>query len=149
MAKLQGSRAFRFETTRRNRRTSRPLFRAHRSRCARFRRRGEDFHRQNSRTGGRAFTTFEDERDNVRFGKAFSSFFVVCQNALNPQIKESAVKKMLVQHLLTVRLFKKIFDNEKWFQNNIIAGELGSVIEALSSRSRMRNPQQLRAGILQ
>ncbi len=77
----------------------------------------------------------EDERDNVRFGKAFGSFFVVCQNALNPQIKESAVKEMLVQHLLTERLFKKIFDNEKWFQNNIIAGELDSVIEALSSRN--------------
>ncbi len=76
-----------------------------------------------------------DEKNNAKFKTAFDSFFVVCQNALNPGIKESAVEEMLVQHLLTERLFKKVFDNEKWFAGNIIAGELENVIEALSSRS--------------
>jgi len=77
----------------------------------------------------------EDERDNEVFKKAFNTFFVVCQNALNPQIKENAVKEMLVQHLLTERLFKGVFDNEKWFANNIIAQEIDSVIDALASRA--------------
>jgi len=77
----------------------------------------------------------EDERDNEVFKKAFNTFFVVCQTALNPQIKESAVKEMLVQHLLTERLFKGVFDNEKWFAGNIIAQEIDSVIDALASRA--------------
>ena len=77
----------------------------------------------------------EDERGKPKFKAAFDSFFLVCQNALNPNIKESEVEEMLVQHLLTERLFKKVFDNEKWFQNNIIAGELETVIAALASSS--------------
>jgi predicted helicase len=78
----------------------------------------------------------EDEStNNKKFQQAFGRFFVTCQTALNPQIKESAVKEMLVQHLLTERLFKKVFQNEEWFSHNIIACEIESVIDALASRN--------------
>lgn len=73
------------------------------------------------------------EKDNSRFQKAFNSFFLTCQNALDPHIKQSAVKEMLVQHLLTERLFKKVFQNEDWFKDNVIAREMEDVIMALAS----------------
>ena len=76
-----------------------------------------------------------DERDNARFKTAFDSFFAVCQGALNPNIKAEAVKEMLVQHLLTERLFKHVFQNDEWFAHNIIAREIDAVINALTSRN--------------
>ena len=76
-----------------------------------------------------------DERDNARFKTAFDSFFAVCQSALNPNIKAEAVKEMLVQHLLTERLFKHVFQNDEWFAHNIIAREIDAVINALTSRN--------------
>jgi predicted helicase len=77
----------------------------------------------------------DDESSNPKFQKAFGRFFVTCQTALNPNIKESAVKEMLVQHLLTERLFKKVFQNDEWFSHNVIAQEIDTVIDALASRN--------------
>jgi len=35
----------------------------------------------------------------------------LCRSALNPNIRVAAVDEMLVQHLLTERLFRTVFDN--------------------------------------
>ena len=80
----------------------------------------------------------DGESENARFKKAFGNFFVTCQTALNPQIKESAVKEMLIQHLLTERLFRVVFANPEWVARNVIAGEIESVIGALTSKSWSR-----------
>jgi hypothetical protein len=49
------------------------------------------------------------------FQAAFDSFYTVCQQTLNPNISRAAVDEMLVQHFLTERLIRKIFDNpELW-----------------------------------
>ena len=84
---------------------------------------------------GRALLkTIDDERDNAKFSAAFGSFMAVCRGALNPNIKEGTVKEMLVQHLLTERLFKRVFQNDEWFAHNVIAREIDGVIDALASR---------------
>ena len=75
----------------------------------------------------------DEEADNPKFKAAFGRFFLTCQSALDPNIKESAVKEMLVQHLLTERLFKKVFQNDEWLRRNVIASEIDNVIEALAS----------------
>lgn len=46
-------------------------------------------------------------RENPKFQTAFANFFSLCQTALNPNISQAAVDEMLVQHLLTERLFRK------------------------------------------
>ena len=45
---------------------------------------------------------------------------------------------MLVQHLLTERLFRTIFDNPEFVQRNAIAREVERVIDALVSKSFSR-----------
>ncbi len=45
---------------------------------------------------------------------------------------------MLVQHLLTERLFRTIFDNPEFTQRNVIAAEVDHVIDALVSKSFSR-----------
>jgi predicted helicase len=73
-----------------------------------------------------------------KFEKAFLEFFELCQRSLNPNIRRDAVDEMLVQHLLTERLFRTIFDNSEFTRRNVIAVELERVIAALVSDSFSR-----------
>lgn len=74
-------------------------------------------------------------QDNSKFIEAFDSFFSLCQNSLNPNISVAAVDEMLVQHMLTERLIRRIFDNPEFTQRNVIAAEVEKVISALVSKS--------------
>src|SRR5712692_6017497 len=60
-------------------------------------------------------------KSNKKFQTAFDDFFALCQTALNPNISQAAVDEMLVQHLLTERLIRKIFDNPEFTRRNVIA----------------------------
>lgn len=73
--------------------------------------------------------------DNAKFIAAFGVFFSLCQTSLNPNISTAAVDEMLVQHLLTERLIRRIFDNPEFTQRNVIAAEVEKVIAALVSKS--------------
>jgi predicted helicase len=75
---------------------------------------------------------------NRPFQEAFGKFFALCQVSLNPNISREAVDEMLVQHLLTERLFRTIFDNPEFTRRNAIAAEVERVIEALVSQSFSR-----------
>jgi hypothetical protein len=72
-------------------------------------------------------------KTNKKFQAAFDSFFTLCRQTLNPNISEAAVDEMLVQHLLTERLIRKIFDNPEFTRRNVIAVEMEKVIDALVS----------------
>jgi predicted helicase len=72
---------------------------------------------------------------NVKFKTAFGDFFELCQTALNPNIRREAVDEMLVQHLLTERLIRRIFQNAEFTRRNVIALEIERVIDALVSKS--------------
>ena len=74
-------------------------------------------------------------KDNARFQAAFEKFFDLCRTALNPNIRVEAVDEMLVQHLLTERLFRTIFNNPEFVKRNAIAAEVERVIDALVSKS--------------
>ena len=51
----------------------------------------------------------------------------------------AAVDEMLVQHLLTERLIRTIFDNQDFTRRNVIAAEVEKVIDALVSKSFNRH----------
>ena len=80
----------------------------------------------------------EAHRGNRAFQDAFAGFFELCQASLNPNIRREAVDEMLVQHLLTKRLFRNIFDNPEFTRRNAIAVEVERVIDALVSESFSR-----------
>ena len=76
---------------------------------------------------------------NKRFKEAYATFLELCQTSLNPNITQDAVDDMLVQHLLTERLIREIFDNPEFTRRNVIAAEIEKVIDALTSRAFNRN----------
>jgi hypothetical protein len=63
-----------------------------------------------------------------------TAFMKICQESLNPNISNAAVDEMLIQHMLTERLMRKLFD-EDFVQHNVIAREVERVITALTSAS--------------
>jgi predicted helicase len=74
-------------------------------------------------------------KDVPKFKAAFTAFFDLCRTTLNPNISQQAVDEMLVQHLLTERLFKTVFNNPEFTRKNVIAAEVEKVIDALTSRA--------------
>ena len=81
----------------------------------------------------------EAHRSNPRFIEAFDAFYELCRNSLNPNLSVAAVDEMLVQHLLTERLIRTIFDNQDFTRRNVIAAEVEKVIDALVSKSFNRH----------
>ncbi len=75
---------------------------------------------------------------NPKFQAAFEKFFNLCQTALNPNIRRDAVDEMLIQHLLTERLIRTIFDKDDFTRQNVIAAEVETVIDALTGQSFSR-----------
>lgn len=79
------------------------------------------------------------ERESSRgFAAAFAGFLEKCRRAINPDLSEAAVEEMLVQHLLTERIFRTVLDNPDFAHRNVIAGEIEKVIDALTSKSFSR-----------
>ena len=74
-------------------------------------------------------------RNNTRFAGAFDQFYQLCRSSLNSNLRVEAVDEMLVQHLLTERLLRTIFDNQDFTRRNVIAVEVEKVIDALVSKS--------------
>lgn len=81
----------------------------------------------------------EEHAKNAKFVSAFTAFLELCRTSLDPQIRRETIDEMLVQHLLTERLFRTIFQNPDFARRNVIAAEIEKVIEALTSRAFNRN----------
>ena len=80
-----------------------------------------------------------ERQNNPRFQKAFISFHEQCQISINPNLSIAAVEEMLIQHLLTERIFRTVFNNRDFTRRNIIAREIENVIDALTSQTFDRN----------
>ena len=81
----------------------------------------------------------KEYRINKAFVQSMEIFTTLCQDSINPNIAPAAVKEMLIQHLLTERIFRKVFDNPDFTAKNTIAVEIEKVIAALTSRQFSRS----------
>ena len=80
-------------------------------------------------------TLIEGERQNNRaFRQAFARFAALCRDAINPNIADAAVEEMLIQHLLTERIFRRVFNNPDFVARNVIAREIEEVVQALTGQ---------------
>ena len=77
----------------------------------------------------------EVRETNREFTTAFANFHEKCCQAINPNLSEAAVEEMLIQHLLTARLFRTVFNTPNFVRRNVIAREIETVIDALTSHS--------------
>ena len=90
--------------------------------------------------GDKLAALIETERqNNPHFQEAFASFHQQCQASINPNLSVAAVEEMLIQHLLTERIFRTVFDNPDFTRRNIIAREIENVIDVLTERTLNRS----------
>ena len=95
----------------------------------------EEFRDKVPQIGASLKTLIEKERQtNQKFIAAFEDFCSLCRGSLNPNISVEAVEEMIIQHILTERIFRKIFAYADFIARNVIAQEIEKVITALNSR---------------
>ena len=80
-----------------------------------------------------------ERKTNQRFIQAFADFYQLCRDSINPNLSELAVEEMLIQHLLTERIFRTVFHNPDFTHRNVIAVEIEKVINAMTSRAFSRD----------
>ena len=81
----------------------------------------------------------QQHKTNTGFKEAFVSFYLTCRTAINPDLSQAAVEEMLIQHILTERIFLKVFDRSDFTSRNIIAIEIEKVSKALMQYSVSRD----------
>ncbi|MDE0646220.1 MAG: N-6 DNA methylase [Gammaproteobacteria bacterium] len=81
----------------------------------------------------------QERRTNQKFTAAFAEFLEKCRQSINPNLSEEAVEEMLIQHLLTERLFRTVFNRPAFTRRNVIAFEIENVIDALTSHAFSRD----------
>ncbi|MCX6044688.1 MAG: N-6 DNA methylase [Chloroflexi bacterium] len=81
----------------------------------------------------------KERRENRRFIDAFTAFTELCRKAINPNLSAQAVEEMLIQHMLTERIFRTVFNNSDFVERNVIAHEIEKVIQALTARQFSRS----------
>ncbi len=80
----------------------------------------------------------QERKNNQDFIHAFAVFLEKCRASINPNLSEAAVEEMLIQHLLTERIFRTVFKNPDFTNRNVIAREIETVIHALTSHTFSR-----------
>ena len=81
----------------------------------------------------------EQHKTNPQFVTAFTDFYEQCRAAINPNLSTAAVEEMLIQHLLTERIFRTVFNNPDFTRRNIIAREIENVVEVLIGQTYSRD----------
>jgi len=89
---------------------------------------------------GRLSEDFKDiiqkaKAEDKNFKTAVNEFLEVCKTSFHRDITESDVEDMLIQHLLTERIFRKVFDNPEFSTNNVIAIQLEKLVSILTKHS--------------
>ena len=81
----------------------------------------------------------QERKSNHTFTAAFAGFLDKCRQSINPNLSEEAVEEMLIQHLMTERLFRTVFNRPAFTRRNVIAFEIENVIDALTSHAFSRD----------
>ena len=81
----------------------------------------------------------EQHETNPKFVAVFTDFYEQCRAAINPNLSKAAVEEMLIQHLLTERIFRTVFNNPDFTRRNIIAREIEKIIEVLIGQTYSRD----------
>ncbi|MCY3581211.1 MAG: N-6 DNA methylase [Chloroflexi bacterium] len=73
-------------------------------------------------------------QDNRDFQRKFAEFMELCRRSLNPNISREAVDEMLIQHLMTEPIIRRVFNVPYFAQTNVIAAKMQALTQALMSQ---------------
>ena len=73
------------------------------------------------------------------FKKTFADFYEICRTSINPNLSRAAVEEMFIQHIITERIFRTVFERSDFTRRNIIASEIENVSDALMRHAFSRD----------
>jgi predicted helicase len=68
-----------------------------------------------------------DKDFNQNFVKEHQELFEICKNSINPDVTKADVNEIIVQHILTGDIFRKVFDADQYLDENNIAIALNKI----------------------
>lgn len=80
-----------------------------------------------------------EKEKNKHFRTAVQEFVELCSKSFHSDIRAEDVEDMLIQHLLTERIFRKMFDNADFVNKNAIAVQLEKLVTLLTQSSFSRS----------
>ena len=69
----------------------------------------------------------EAESANPGYQAAAAGFLELCQRSIGPAVSSADVREMLLQHILTEDIFRRVFSEEQFHRENNIARELDAL----------------------
>ena len=69
---------------------------------------------------------------NRQYGERVQEILKVCREVINDQMDEKDIKDMLIQHILTYRIFAMVYDNHDFHNTNVVARALESLKSLLN-----------------
>ena len=66
----------------------------------------------------------EAEASNLRYQEAAVLFLALCRHSISPDVSESDVREMLLQHILTKDIFLRVFAEDQFHRENNVARQL-------------------------
>ncbi|HBD7311514.1 TPA: DEAD/DEAH box helicase [Legionella pneumophila] len=95
-------------------------------------------------TAGRLIARIKDLiNTNPELSQGFSIFHKGLQDTLNPAITQEDTIEMLAQHILTLPVFKALFESEAFPENNVVAKALESIVNKLETASLSSETESL------
>ncbi len=82
-------------------------------------------------------------KNNREIFQEFSVFHKGLQDTLNPSVNEENAIEMLVQHILTLPVFKALFGGGTFPENNVVAKALESIVKKLETASLSSETESL------
>lgn len=73
---------------------------------------------------------------NNKYREAEDAFLLLCREAVNPAITADDVREMLIQHILTRDIFRRVFDDEDFHMQNNIARQLEDLQNTFITREK-------------
>ena len=77
--------------------------------------------------------------DNKKFAAASCEFLTLCKKTINPNVGLDDIREMLIQHILTADIFRKIFNDDQFQNENNIAKKLEELTRTFFIRDFRKN----------
>lgn len=77
--------------------------------------------------------------NNAKFKVAADEFLQLCRHSINPEVTPQHVVEMLIQHILTAKIFVRVFDEDEFHSDNNIARQLDSLAQTFFRGELKRN----------
>ena len=81
----------------------------------------------------------QQHKNSAAYRQAFATFYQTCQASINPDLSQTAVEEMLIQHILTERFFRTVFYRSDFVNRNIIAVEIEKISAVLMQQAVSRD----------